>query len=29
MPAFPEALISDPDLDQLLAFVDAQRDQSE
>lgn len=29
MPAFPDALIADRDLDQLLAFVDAQRDQSE
>jgi hypothetical protein len=25
MPAFPDALISDRDLDQLLAFVDFQR----
>jgi mono/diheme cytochrome c family protein len=29
MPAFPDALIPDQDLDQLLAFVDAQRGQSD
>jgi mono/diheme cytochrome c family protein len=29
MPAFPAALIPDRDLDQLMAFVDAQRDQSD
>jgi mono/diheme cytochrome c family protein len=28
MPAFPGALLADRDLDQLLAFVDAQREQS-
>ena len=27
MPAFPEAIIPDPYLDELLAFVDAQREQ--
>jgi hypothetical protein len=29
MPAFPNTLISDRDLDQLLAFVDAQREQAD
>jgi mono/diheme cytochrome c family protein len=29
MPSFPDALIPDSDLEQLLAFVDAQREQSE
>lgn len=29
MPAFPDALIPDQDLNQLLAFVDAQRNQSD
>ena len=29
MPAFPDTLISDRDLDQLLAFVDAQREHAE
>jgi hypothetical protein len=28
MPAFPEKLIADHELDQLLTFVDAQREQS-
>ena len=28
MPAFPEKLIADQELDQLLTFVDAQREQS-